>query len=201
MSREHWNWMASRYERLYRLNSTRSQRIIKDRALMMIMPGKVLEVGAGTGIYTKYFCETESKITAIDFSPNMLNLAKLRNLKATLLLEDATNTSFSDKSFDGAVGCYILQWIDHDLLFKELHRVIRPGGRIAFLTDNIYNPVVIVLRLINYIDSLFRNGVHPKLVQRSKLSKVLLKNGFYSIKYSVLGLGATLLVTAIRNDL
>lgn len=100
---------------------------------------KILEVGVGTGLALPSYLP-HKKITGIDLSEEMLNLARQRVLDQQLtniddLLEmDAEATSFEENSFDIAVAMFVASVVPHpDKLLTELKRVVRPGGHILFV--------------------------------------------------------------------
>src|SRR3954451_4302689 len=101
--------------------------------------GDALEIGAGTGYFSLNLLQLGviERATATDISPGML--ATLQQSAAALGLEvttgatDAELLPFADQSFDLVFGHAILHHIpDLEQSFTEFHRVLRPGGTIAF---------------------------------------------------------------------
>jgi phosphatidylethanolamine/phosphatidyl-N-methylethanolamine N-methyltransferase len=100
---------------------------------------QVLEVGVGTGLALPFYA-AEKRVTGIDLSGDMLNLARkraaaggLRNVEA-LLEMDAQATSFETAQFDIAVAMFVASVVpDPQALVAELRRVVRPGGKIIFV--------------------------------------------------------------------
>lgn len=97
----------------------------------------VLEVGVGTG-KNMYFWRTDLRITAIDLTAGMLDVARKRlqklNLKADLRLGDAQALEFPSASFDSAVAAFVFCSVPTPVLgLRELGRVVRPGGQILLL--------------------------------------------------------------------
>lgn len=105
------------------------------------LPGRdVLEVGVGTGLALPYY-DRSKRITGIDLSQEMLELARARvkrsNLQhVTALMEvDAEATGFESHSFDIAVAMYVASVVPHPrALMAEMQRVVRPGGPILFVS-------------------------------------------------------------------
>lgn len=104
------------------------------------LPGtKVLEVGVGTGLALPHYTK-DKRITGIDLSGDMLARARERvqreqlgNVEA-LLEMDAEETCFDDASFDIAVAMFVASVVPHPRkLFRELKRVVKPGGHILFV--------------------------------------------------------------------
>jgi SAM-dependent methyltransferase len=101
--------------------------------------GDALEIGAGTGYFSLNLLRAGviRRATATDISPGML--AALRSNAERLgvhidtVRSDAESLPFADASFDLAFGHAVLHHIpDLDRAFAEFHRVLRPGGAIAF---------------------------------------------------------------------
>jgi ubiquinone/menaquinone biosynthesis C-methylase UbiE len=98
-----------------------------------------LEVGAGTGYFTLNLLRAGvvGEATCTDISPGMLrtlseNAARL-GLSVRAARADAESLPFPDESFDLVLGHAVLHHLpDLDRSFAEFHRVLRPGGRIAF---------------------------------------------------------------------
>ncbi|MGH2984969.1 MAG: class I SAM-dependent methyltransferase [Solirubrobacterales bacterium] len=101
--------------------------------------GDALEIGAGTGYFGLNLLQAGviQRATATDISPGML--ATLRENAAELDLEvrtvatEAEQLPFDDGSFDLVFGHAILHHIPNLAGgFAEFHRVLRPGGTLAF---------------------------------------------------------------------
>ena len=107
------------------------------RVLNALPPGRILEIGVGTGLALPRYTR-EHRITGIDLSPDMLKRArsrvaakKLTNVE-TLSEMDATKLAFPDQSFDAAVAMFLITVVpDPIAVLAEAVRVVRPGGRIV----------------------------------------------------------------------
>jgi ubiquinone/menaquinone biosynthesis C-methylase UbiE len=99
--------------------------------------GDVLELAAGTG--RNFACyPADVRLTAIDLSPAMLELARLHAREAgrdvDLRLGDAQALQFPDESFDTVTCTLALCTIPDDrAAVAETRRVLRPGGRLLLL--------------------------------------------------------------------
>src|ERR1700726_3074780 len=103
-------------------------------------PGqRILEVGVGTGLSLPFF-RTDSKVTGIDVSAEMLAKArrrversKLRQVEA-LVEMDAENLTFADNSFDSVLALYVASVVPNPARFAaEMRRVCIPGGTIVLV--------------------------------------------------------------------
>ncbi len=107
------------------------------RTLFQRASGRVLEIAAGTGRNLRYYPEI-CKITAVDFSPAMLEVARSRanrlGLSVPFLVMDAENLAFPDRSFDTVVSSLTLcTFPDPAAALREMARVCRADGRILLL--------------------------------------------------------------------
>ena len=94
---------------------------------------RVLDVACGTGAVAVAARDAGSDVTAIDLAPGMVERCRAQGIDARVM--DAERLELPDGSFDVALcGFGVFFWPDHDRAFAELHRVLRPGGRLAFTT-------------------------------------------------------------------
>jgi ubiquinone/menaquinone biosynthesis C-methylase UbiE len=98
-----------------------------------------LEIGAGTGYFSLNLLQAGvvSHATCTDISPGMVSTlsanAKRLGLDVRAARADAESLPFADQSFDLLLGHAVLHHLPNlRRAFAEFHRVLRPGGRIAF---------------------------------------------------------------------
>jgi ubiquinone/menaquinone biosynthesis C-methylase UbiE len=99
--------------------------------------GDVLEVAIGTGRNLPFY-PPEVRLTGVEFSPAMLELARRRALElgreVDLRVGDAQALDLPDESFDTVVCTLSLCGIpDERRAVREMKRVLRPGGRLLLL--------------------------------------------------------------------
>ena len=103
-------------------------------ALFREMEGKALFVAVGTGIDVRHFPPRLS-VTAIDINESMLRKAAPRAQqypgRLRLLQASALELCFADGVFDTVVTSCTLCSVPRPVqALRELHRVLRPGGRL-----------------------------------------------------------------------
>lgn len=111
---------------------------------------KVLELGCGTGYFTKQLAKTGADVTAIDISPDLLEVAQreCRESNVRLEIENAYELSYHDELFDSVVGSSVLHHLDVDAAVREVYRVLKPGGTIFFTEPNMLNPQIAIQKNI-----------------------------------------------------
>jgi 2-polyprenyl-3-methyl-5-hydroxy-6-metoxy-1,4-benzoquinol methylase len=144
----------------------------------------VLELGCGTGYFTKELARTNAKITAIDISPALLKEAEtaitVPNVKFTL--ENAYQMTFSDETFDAVVGSSVLHHLDIEKAISEMFRVLKPSGIIAFTEPNMMNPQIAIQKNVPYIKRKLGDSPDETAFFRWSLQKRLARMGFVLIR-------------------
>lgn len=105
-----------------------------------LRPNSVLELACGTGRLTRHLTRTlgsETAITATDINPAMLQFAKGSLAAAPVQWDvvDAVDLPYSDEQFDLVVIQFgVMFYSDRSKAYREALRVLRPGGRMLFIT-------------------------------------------------------------------
>lgn len=128
----------------------------------------VLEVGVGTGLTLPFYSESV-KVTGIDISPDMLQVAKQYlngngAAKRSLFLMDAQQMSFADNTFDKVAAMYVVSVVPQPkTLVSEMKRVCKPGGDIFIL--NHFSNHKLLPKMIETVMLPFQNflGFSPRL--------------------------------------
>ena len=108
------------------------------RALLAAANGDVLEIGGGTGANLEYYGERVRTLTIVEPEKPMLRRLQ-RHIEqsapqAKALRAPAEDLPFNDASFDVVVSTLVLCTVDDvPRALRELHRVLRPGGKLLFI--------------------------------------------------------------------
>ncbi len=100
---------------------------------------KVLEVGSGTGTHLKYIRHSFEQYHLTDLNPPFLDKIELEESfsvsgKVVISMENATNLSFPDNSFDRVISAHLLEHLyrPHEVI-HEWVRVLKPRGTLTLL--------------------------------------------------------------------
>jgi len=101
---------------------------------------RVLDLGCGNGVSTANI--EGSVVVGMDLSTNQMVRAKKRFKNTNYVVGDATKIPFRDNTFDLVVSINLLHHIkDSGKVLKEIHRVLKKGGKSLTVDPNLYNPI------------------------------------------------------------
>jgi SAM-dependent methyltransferase len=96
-------------------------------------PGRLLDLACGTGVVTSAALSRGFDAVGLDFSPAMLAAARRREPGLDRREGDAEAPPFADASFDAVVSSFGGHHVERPRrALAEAHRMLRPGGRLAF---------------------------------------------------------------------
>lgn len=94
---------------------------------------RALDLCCGHGNVSAGLIKAGAKVTGLDFSPAMLDMARAAVPEAHFVEGDAMALEFADGSFDAVtIGFGMPHVPDPPKVVAEAHRVLRPGGQLAF---------------------------------------------------------------------
>ncbi len=139
--------------------------------------GRVLEMGAGTGVNFKYYDLSKIyKVSIID--RKISDILKERVPKGSETIEgDVSNLPFCDKYFDTVIGTLLFCSVDQpEKAFSEVYRVLKPEGKFLLL-EHVLSDVPKYAKMQNKL-----NIVWPKIADGCNLNreteKILNECGF-----------------------
>jgi demethylmenaquinone methyltransferase/2-methoxy-6-polyprenyl-1,4-benzoquinol methylase len=220
--------IADRYDFLNHFLSANIDRHWRDvclreiRKRVRVPVPRVLDIGCGTADLSLCFSRL-GPVVGCDFCPPMLEVgiqkvARIAHHHPILLLgADALELPFADASFDVVVSAFVLRNLaDMDRGFREMHRVLRPGGVMGVLEFGMPRiPILRTLyrwyflhvlpglgRLISGVDGPY--GYLPNSVQAfppaDELETQALQTGFVEVASRLLTGGIAILLMGYTKE-
>lgn len=127
-------WFAFLYDRLQAPAERSFIRAVREE-IMGGARGRVLELGAGTGVSFPYYSDHVEQVIATDPDPHMLERARRRaqDLERPIELRQASaeEIPFEDASFDTVVSMFVMCTVeDPARALSEVRRVLKPSGEL-----------------------------------------------------------------------
>lgn len=127
-----WRRNAAHYDALCLPATSQAFQPVLD-ALGDIRKRAVLEMACGTGHLARLLSVKGAHVTAIDFAPEMIELARREAPAATFKEADCERLPFAEASFEGVACCFgALHFERPDAVFSQAYRVLKPGGKFVF---------------------------------------------------------------------
>jgi SAM-dependent methyltransferase len=140
------------------------QQMVEEMVMPTVMEGidlgdDAVEIGPGPGFTTDVLRTQVARLTAVEIDPDLAEKLKdrLAGTNVDVLTGDASALDLPDDRFTGAVSLNMLHHVPtdelQDRIFAELHRVLRPSGRLivsdaqprddldAFHEGDTYHPI------------------------------------------------------------
>ena len=183
-----WDKLAANYDSNVMETFGEAYRLTQEAILKTVNArSRVLEVGCGTGILSLGIAPHAGEVVGVDLSPEMIALAqekaqngRFQNL--TFREGDAYELPFDDSSFDVVLLTNLLHVVaEPSRVLKEAHRVLRPGGVLATVTDCMAEPAPFRVRVQTFglrLMKLFGTIKYYHFYRKSDLRDLLASNGF-----------------------
>jgi SAM-dependent methyltransferase len=122
-------------------------------AQLGLRPGRTaLDLAAGTGKLSRALAGAGARVIAVDPSEPMLAKLRLALPDAETLSGTAESVPLPDASADAVAVAQAFHWFRHAEALAEIHRVLRPGGRLAI----VWNRRVLTHPVHAFIDTVVR---------------------------------------------
>jgi len=139
--------LANKYDCWYGTSAGQSHdRVQKQDVRCLLRPVKyykqLLDVGCGTGHWSRFFSSLGYQIHGIDISPEMIAVARTVVPECTFDVADAYNLPFGDGAFDVVASMALLEFVsDPAAVVREIARCTKLGGSLLIGTLNRLAPL------------------------------------------------------------
>lgn len=94
---------------------------------------RVLELGSGTGKFTRLARQRTRRLLATDPSPAMRKHLRTSAPELNVLGTAAEHIALTDASIDAVICAQAFHWFEGERALKEVHRVLRRGGHFGLI--------------------------------------------------------------------
>jgi SAM-dependent methyltransferase len=95
--------------------------------------GTAVDLAAGTGIFTRLLARRVSNVAAVEPVAGMARVLRRQVPGVPVISGTAESLPFRDASLDLVTVAQAFHWFDTGRAFRELARVLRPGGAVALV--------------------------------------------------------------------
>jgi SAM-dependent methyltransferase len=174
---EIWNWESP----AGKLRWVRRAKMLTNH----LAPGTtVLELGCGTGYFTRELARSGGNIVAIDVSPELLEIARANCSSPNVRYEiqNAYQLSYADAVFDSVVGSSVLHHLEIEAALREIYRVLKPGGTMCFTEPNMLNPQIAIQKNVAWVKRKLGDSPDETAFFRWPLRSLLERIGYREIR-------------------
>lgn len=161
----HWAKAAAQYDEKVRfvVGGTATYDALQQKLLAEGPLGDVLELGCGTGQYTRILTQTAAHVTATDLGEEMLAVARNKlagQRNVSFKYADAESPPYVDGRFDTVFMANLIATLDAPKTLRACHRLLKPGG--CLLIVNLTFRMPLLSYLVFGLRSLLAFGIPPR---------------------------------------
>jgi SAM-dependent methyltransferase len=127
----------------------------------IVAGARVVDVGAGTGKLARRLVATGARLVAVEPVAGMRATCHQVLPAVPVLGAAAEALPFRDGTLDAVVVGTAFHWFDSQRALREIHRVLRPGGRMGLVWLARDETVEWVARLVRMVDT-YKRGDPPR---------------------------------------
>jgi 2-polyprenyl-3-methyl-5-hydroxy-6-metoxy-1,4-benzoquinol methylase len=144
------NELVERYQRCARWRTYYPECVV--RFLTLNRPEHVCDFGCGSGEMACRLGRMGYRVTGLDVSPDLIEVARERAKmegvedRVQFIVADGASANLTDGAFDAVLAMSVVHHMPINDALNALERLLRPGGRVAFLEPVAYSQTLQRLR-------------------------------------------------------
>jgi len=108
---------------------------------------RVLDLGCG--FHSEDFKEIKSEINLIGLDADLQAELNNKIIDQFVLADLNSKLPLKDEEFNLVYSRFVFEHVkDPQQAYKEVYRILKPGGSFVFLVPNLYNPVILISRIL-----------------------------------------------------
>lgn len=138
---EYRNMAKDYYASIFAYGRQKIQEVLEQTLNSLPKGASILDIGCGTGEHIRQCRRFGFKVRGIEPSQNMRTIASKNNPGSQIMDGIITNLPFQNESFDFILAIEVLRYLhplDIQLAYRQMMRVLRPGGLMFFTMVNRY---------------------------------------------------------------
>ena len=174
---EIWNWESP----AGKLRWARRVKMLSSH----LKPGMtVLELGCGTGTFTRELARSGADVVAIDVSSELLEIARANCSEPNVQyqIQNAYALNYSQGVFDSVVGSSVLHHLEIKEALRDVYRVLKAAGTIYFTEPNMLNPQIAIQKNIPWIKQKLGDSPDETAFFRWSLRRLLEQTGYRDVR-------------------
>src|SRR6201997_2974080 len=140
-----------------------------------LQPGmRVLELGCGTGYFTRELARSGAEVVAIDVSPELLEIAKANHSAPNVRYEiqNAYELNYPDAVFDSVVGSSVLHHLEIEEALREIY----------FTEPNMLNPQIAIQKNVPWVKRKLGDSPDETAFFRWPFRRLLERKGYRDVR-------------------
>ena len=148
--------------------------------------GRILDVGTGYGFFLALMQSRGWEVMGLEVSPTGAHYGRKR-WGLSILPQPWEKTSFHEGEFDVVTAFYVVEHFpDPVTFFREVHRILRPGGMILVRYPHT-TPIKDILSLMRIKNDLYHLPFHLSDFSPRTMCRALEQTGFTKIETAIGG--------------
>jgi 2-polyprenyl-3-methyl-5-hydroxy-6-metoxy-1,4-benzoquinol methylase len=143
MSSDFFDIQATKWDENYEVDPRFRRRFARiTRFLFQVLPttpGRALDAGCGSGVFSRYLASRGWEVTAFDASPEMIEEARESDDDQRISYANETVESFESdpRSFDAIISLSMLEYVEDDeAAIRKFATLLRPKGLLIISVPN-----------------------------------------------------------------